>query len=179
MLLTDTKTHYGLISKIIHWTIALLIILLIVLGWWMVDLGFYDPYYHKSLTWHKSLGLIVGFIVGLKLLWRLINKPPDPQASLTTFERAASKVAHKALFVAMLVLPLSGYLISTSQGAPIEVFTWFEFPALLTVADSIRDIVIVVHFYAAYATLGVVLIHASAAIKHQILDSKGTMKRMM
>jgi cytochrome b561 len=78
----------------------------------------------------------------------------------------------------MMIIPLTGYLISTSEGAAIEVFDWFSFPVLLQINERARDIAIDIHYYFAYTTLALVILHAAAALKHQFIDHKGTLKRM-
>jgi cytochrome b561 len=174
----DASDQYGLIAKGLHWLIALLIIALVGIGWWMVGLSYYDPWYHDALNWHKSLGIIVLLIVTFKIIWSFIEKAPEPQASLSTFERIASSLMHSMLRLAMMIIPVTGYLVSTSEGAAIEVFNWFSFPVLLQINERARDIAIDIHYYFAYATLTLVVLHAVAALKHQFIDHKGTLKRM-
>ena len=77
----NAADQYGLIAKVLHWLIALLIIALLGIGWWMVGLSYYDPWYHDSLNWHKSLGIIVLLIVGFKVIWSFVEKSPEPQAA--------------------------------------------------------------------------------------------------
>ena len=175
----NTPDQYGLVAKLLHWLIAALIIALLGIGWWMVDLSYYDPWYHDALSWHKSLGIILGLVVIFKLLWSLYDKPPAPQVSLNSFERGASGIAHSILRWGMLVIPITGFLVSASEGAAVDVFDWFSTPAFIQVNDGVRDIAINIHYYFAYGLLGLVVLHAAAAIKHQFIDKKGTLKRML
>ena len=179
MQLSNTRDEYGLVSKSLHWLIAALILALTALGWWMVDLGYYDPWYHGSLLWHKSLGICVALFVLLKFIWRWVSPAPQAQATLTSFERTGSHLVHLSLILAMLVIPVSGYLVSSSEGAAIEIFNWFDLPALIPINDQSRDIAIDIHYYFAYGTLALVILHATAALKHQFIDGTGTLKRML
>jgi cytochrome b561 len=172
-------SRYGLISRLLHWSIALLFISLLAIGWAMVDLGYYDPWYHRSLTWHKGLGVFIGLLVLIKLSWLLFAKSPDIDTSLSAWEHFASIIAHKLLLVAMVALPLSGYLISSSAGDAIEVFNWFNVPALIEVSTPLRDLAITSHFYIAYIALAIIIAHISGALKHHIIDKKDTLKRML
>jgi len=175
----NTADQYGLVSKLLHWLIAALIVALLGIGCWMVDLSYYDPWYHDALSWHKSLGIILGLVVVFKLLWTLYDKPPAPQASLSGFERSASGIAHSILRWGMLIIPITGFLVSASEGAAVDIFDWFSVPAFIQVNDGVRDFSINIHYYFAYALLGLVVLHAAAAIKHQFIDKKGTLKRML
>ena len=179
MAFRNNTGQYGLGSKLLHWLIAALMILLLALGVWMVDLSYYDPWYHDALNLHKSLGISLGIMALVKLVWRFVSPNPAPQSSLSAFEVFASRWVHHLLLFAMLVLPFTGYLISSSEGAAIEVFTFFEVPALWGVSDGLRDLSIALHYYFAYLTLGFIVLHAAAAIKHQFIDHKGTLKRML
>ena len=179
MQLKNTAEDYGLISKSLHWLIAMLIIVLLGLGWWMVDLTYYDKWNTDALNWHRSLGICVGLLVLLKLVWISITKHPQTQSSLTAFEVLASHIVHKFLLLAMVVIPVSGYFISTSEGANVEVFNWFSFPALVEISENTRDLAISVHYYIAYATLAVVVLHVSAALKHHFINKDDTLKRML
>ena len=179
MQLSNSNHQYGLVSKLIHWLIAGLIISLLGLGWWMVDLGYYDPWYHRALNGHKSLGICVGIIIVFKFIWRWVTPMPLPHASLNRLEQLGSHLVHSILILAMLIIPVTGYLVSGSEGASIEVFNWFSFPALLVLNDQNRDIAIQIHYYFAYATLGLVILHAAAALKHQFIDGSGILKRML
>jgi cytochrome b561 len=174
----NTPDQYGFAAKGLHWLIAALIIALLGIGWWMVDLSYYDPWYHDALNWHKSLGIILGLLVIFKLLWNLYDKPPRPQANLSGFERGASRFVHSILRWAILIIPITGFLVSTSEGAAVDVFNWFSVPAFMQVDDSARDTAINIHYYFAYALMALVALHAAAAIKHQFIDKKGTLKRM-
>jgi len=178
MVFHNTTSQYGLTSKILHWLVAVLMISLLGLGVWMVDLGYYDLWYHDALSLHKGLGISLGVLVLLKLVWQFISPPPPPQASLNHFERFASIWVHRLLIAATLLLPATGYLVSSSEGAAIDVFSLFRVPALWEINDTLRDQAITVHYYIAYLILGAVLLHAGAALKHQFLDHKGTLKRM-
>jgi cytochrome b561 len=78
----------------------------------------------------------------------------------------------------MLLIPATGYIISTSAGDGISMFGWFEVPALLPAGETVRDIAIELHYWLAYGTAALVVIHAAAAVKHQFIDRDGTLRRM-
>ena len=179
MPIKNTAEHYGLITKLLYWVVALLIIGLIWLGWYMVGLTYYDRWYNDSLSLHKALGLVVLVLGGAKIGWIIYSRPPDFVASIKRWERAAAKATHHSFYLLMLLIPVTGYIISTSKGDGISMFGWFEVPALFPVSETLRDLAIDLHFYAAYATAGLVVLHAAAAIKHQLLDKDGTLRRIL
>ena len=70
--------RYGLVSRGLHWSVALLIIGLLWLGWYMVDLTYYDRWYNASLEWHKVLGMLVLCVGIVKIFWALVSHAPAP-----------------------------------------------------------------------------------------------------
>ena len=79
----------------------------------------------------------------------------------------------------MIVIPLTGYLISTSAGDGISVFGMFEVPALVEKNVTLRDLAIAVHYYTAYGTAFLVVLHAGGALKHQFVDRDDTLRKML
>ena len=175
----NSAQHYGLISKLLHWSIALLIIGLIWLGWYMVQLGYYDAWYHDSLTAHKALGMLVLLLGAIKIIWSIYSTSPDFVPSIKPWERWAARGAHILLFALMLSVPATGYLISTSAGDSISFFEWFDIPVLLQADERLRDLAIEWHYYLAYGAAGLVGIHALAALKHQFINKDGTLGKML
>ena len=79
----------------------------------------------------------------------------------------------------MLLIPLSGYVISTSSGDAVVLFGGVAVPALFTISESARDLAIAVHYYCAYGTVALVMLHAAAALLHQFVKRDGTLRRML
>ena len=179
MPLANTPSSYGVVTRLLHWSVALLIIPLVPLGWWMVGLSYYDAWYHDALELHKALGMLVLVLGTLKAIWYLANHKVAFADGLRRWERAAARSVHWAFLVLMVLIPVTGYVISTSAGDGISMFGWFEVPAVLGKDEAVRDIAIEIHFYAAYAAGALVCVHAAAAIKHQLVDRDGTLRRML
>jgi cytochrome b561 len=179
MRLTNTADRYGLVSRVLHWALALLMLGLIWLGWLLVGMGYYDRWYYTVETAHVSLGMLVLAVAALKLPWMLYSPNPAPQAELRAWERGTSRLVHWLLFLSMFLIPVTGYLTSTSDGKGVSMFDWFNIPALIPVSTALRDWSIDVHFYAAYAVLVLAILHAGAAFKHQLIDGHGTLRRML
>lgn len=179
MRLRNSADQYGLVSKALHWALAVLMLGLIWLGWLLVSMGYYDPWYYTVEVAHETLGMLVLGLAAFKLVWMLYSPAPAPQAGLKPWEQGTSKLVHWVLFLSMFVIPVTGYLTSTSDGKGVPIFDWFEIPALVPVADALRDWSIDAHFYTAYAVLVLAVLHAGAALKHQFIDHHGTLRRMI
>jgi cytochrome b561 len=178
-MLRSTDERYGSVTRLLHWVVALLIIGLIVLGWWMVDLTYYDRWYNRSLELHKELGMIVLVLAALKIGWAIFDVKPGFPETIKPWERVAANAVHHLFYLLMLLIPVTGYVISTSAGDGISTFGWLEVPAIFAVGESVRDLAIELHYYLAYATAGLAVVHALAAFKNQFFDRDGTLRRML
>ena len=75
-MLRNSAQRYGLVTKALHWWTAVLIFVLIGLGWYMVDLTYFDRWYNAALSWHKALGLLVLALGSLMLCWKVFPRLP-------------------------------------------------------------------------------------------------------
>lgn len=177
--MTNDGTDYDPVTKGLHWTVAVLIIVLLCLGWYMVELNYYDRWYNASLEWHKALGMLALVVGAVKICWATGRRVPAPPASMAAWERLSARAMHWTLFAMMIAVPVSGYIVSTSAGQGIAIFGWFEVPAVLPESEDLRDLAIELHYYLAYITVAVVLLHTVAALKHQFVDGDGALGRML
>ena len=176
-MLRNTHTGYGWPAIALHWLMALAVLGMFGLGLYMVDLSYYDPWYRDALSLHKSIGILVTLVWGLRLVWRLLNPSPVP-LNANKLQALAAHGAHVLLYLLMLALFVSGYLISTADGRAIEVFSWFSVPATLT-GNNQEDVAGMVHEWLAWGLIALVVVHAMAALKHHFVDRDATLKRMI
>jgi cytochrome b561 len=176
MLIRNTTAGYGLVSRLFHWLMALAIFAMFGLGLWMVDLDYYSPYYHSAPTLHKSVGILVLIALVARYGWRLANlKPSDDH--FTAFERKSSHILHLGFYALLLALIVSGYLISTADGRPIDVFGLFSVPSPGE-NKGLEDPAGAVHAYLAYVVIVLAVVHAVAALKHHFVNRDSTLTRM-
>ncbi len=176
MLIRDTTAGYGLVTRFVHWIMAVAVLGMFALGLWMVTLNYYSPYYTSAPNVHRSVGILLLILLVLRFGWRLINpKPADDD--LAPWERVSAGIVHWGLYVLLLGLMVSGYLISTADGRPIEVFNWFSVPSLIE-KKGMEDVAGEVHEILAYLVVAVVALHAAAALKHHFVDHSRVLARM-
>lgn len=178
-MLRNTESRYGAVTKLLHWSVAGLICGLVWLGWYMVGLTYYDAWYNDSLAWHKALG-IVAFALGVsKIVWALCSRPPAHVAARKRWERFAATIVHALLYAMMVLIPVTGYLVSTSEGEGVDLWGLVTVPSVIVAGDTLRDLAIEAHYWCGYAVAVLALVHAGAALKHQFLDRDGTLRRML
>ena len=174
----ESESRYGLVSRTLHWVVAFLIIALISLGWYMITLDYYDPWSRDALDIHKGLGMAVLLLASIMISWRIAGRGTRITVPRKLWEALAAKITHYLLYALMLVVPATGYIVSTSAGAGVSVFGVFEVPAVLPKSVPLRDAAISVHYYFAYAGVGLIALHIAGALKHHFISRDDTLRRM-
>jgi cytochrome b561 len=179
ILWKNTRNSWGVVSITIHWLMAVTVISLFMLGLWMTSLTYYSNWYKMAPFIHKSVGLLLFFVIVAKLIWRAKETTPDHLPSHTKNERIMAHFMRIALHTLIFGIVASGYLISTADGRPVSVFGWFEVPATITTIPKQEDLAGLIHLYLASAVIGMAALHALAAVKHHIIDKDNTLNRML
>lgn len=178
MTLKNTPGRWGTVSKTLHWLIALLILALGIVGLVMGEFP-KTPKYFWIYTLHKSLGISVLALVGLRLAWRLYAGAPAPVAVPGWQARAAS-LTHGLLYLLMFALPLSGWLYDSASGLrPFRLFGLWEMPKLVAPSESLRVVFHGVHEWGFWALILLVGVHAAAAFHHHLQLRDSTLARML
>lgn len=177
-MLKNTSQSYGWISIIIHWLMALIIFFVFGLGLYMVELSYYDAWYKGSLELHKSLGLLTLGVLLIRIGWRFVNVRPAHLPG-PRWQQLSAHMMHFGLYVVMLMLMISGYLISTADGRAIAVFELFNLPALPWSVENQEDVAGEIHAILAWLLMVMAATHALAAIKHEYINKDHGLKRML
>lgn len=177
MKLKNNTETYGLISKLFHWVMALAIIGLLAVGFIMSDMET-SPDKFKLYGIHKAVGALVLFAVFARFFWRITNIKPT-MISAPRWQKLAAHTAHYGLYVLMVAMPLSGWLMSSAAGFPVSVFGWFTLPDLIAPDKELRHLMGEVHETLAIAIIALVSLHALAALKHHFMDKDNTLRRML
>lgn len=175
----SSMQSYSTTTKILHWLIALLIIGLIWLGWYLAELSYFDKSYNLTLSIHKSLGMLALALAGVKILWAFVSPAPAFVDTIKPWERVTATGTHRVLYFMMVIIPVTGYAISTSAGSPVSFFGLFDIPAVFPESDGLRDLAIELHYYLSYGAAILVVIHTLSALKHQFIDKDATLSRML
>lgn len=173
----NTTQNYGWIAKSLHWVSAVVVIGMFASGWWMVELNYYSDWYKTTPFIHKSVGVLLLLLTVARLCWKASNISPNAVGN--AFEQFMAKAAHIVLYLLIIVICVSGYLISTADGRGIEVFNWFVLPSFGELFSQQADTAGLIHKFSAYGLMGLVLLHALAALKHHFIDKDNTLKRML
>lgn len=177
-MLKDSRSGYGLLSIAIHWISALLILFLFGLGIYMVDLSYYDDWYHKGPELHISLGLVVLLLMLVRVVWRIINPTPE-ELSAKRAQNIAAKFVKLGLYAFIFIVLISGYLITTAEGQPASMFNLIKFPVFTELSSQNVDLAGVIHEYVAWGIVLLVVLHVAGALLHHFVIRDRTLVRML
>ena len=169
--------QYGGTAKALHWILFLMIAASFGVGLWMAGLPV-GPQRFKAVPLHKMIGVTILALVLVRLLWRLTHPAPPLPATMPAWERYAAHASHWALYLLMIVVPLSGYLMSSALGFPTIVFG-VRLPDLLERNRELGDTLKTVHFFLNKTLLAVIALHFAAAMKHHFFDRDDVLRRML
>ncbi len=176
MSLKNTQESYGLMAKIFHWPMALIMMGLIIVGLYMTAME-PSPDKYELYGLHKSFGLLILWMVGLRILWRFYSKPPSSHENHQKWERTLAKLTHFMLYVSMIGMPLTGWLMSSAGGYPVSFFG-LSMPPLMAENKDFGALMNDTHRILSYVLIGAVLLHAVGALKHHFIDKDTTFQRM-
>lgn len=174
----NTADRWGWVSQSLHWLIALLIVVIAIIGLNMVDLP-NSPRKISVYALHKSLGLTVLALVVLRAAWRLYAGAPRHLPGTPTWQQRVATVTHAALYALMLAMPLSGWLLNSAAGYPLQWFKLFNLPALAAHDEGLREVAEGLHEAGFWVLLVLVLAHAGAALFHHLFQHDDTLRRML
>lgn len=170
---------YGLLTIFLHWFMAIIIVGLFFLGEYMVDLDYYDQWYHQAPWWHKSIGISLFVLLIIRLVLKLSNENPEPLATNKKWEITLAKITHLLFYFLLLAICTSGYFVATAKGAGIDVFSWFEIPAMMELSEKQTDLSGNIHEVTTHILVILFLLHTIAAIKHHFINHDRTLTRMI
>lgn len=162
----------------LHWLIALLILCAFTLGLYMHELPL-SPHKLRLYSYHKWLGISIFLLVCLRLYWRLSHRPPQLPASMPHWERIAAESVHYALYVLMLMIPVSGWLMSSAKGFQTVWFGILPLPDLVGKDAELGELLEQVHGLLNYTLAGLLAGHVGAALKHHFIERDEILSRML
>ena len=172
----NTTESWGAVSRYLHWGVAVLILVQLVLGL-AAEAWRLSPTKLDLFVWHKSLGILILVLVLLRLLWRLVTVTPG-LAGLPRWQQHLSRANVVALYLCMLALPISGLIIQAASNVPFRVFWVLPWPDALSLDESLGDLAEPLHGLLAVVLMVALALHIGAAVFHHCIRRDGVLRRM-
>jgi cytochrome b561 len=167
------SAHYNKVARILHWTMALLLVGNLI-GGLIKDIA---P--GMIMPGHFMGGLLILTLAVIRLLWRFTHRPPAWPAHFATWERVSAGAVHWALYAMMILVPLSGWVMVSSSDRTISIYGLFNLPKLpVEQSEAFGDLMSERHELLAYATIALIVLHIAAALRHHYVKKDGMLARM-
>lgn len=180
----QTSLSYDRLSQILHWLTAVAVTIAFILG----PGGFgrlmrqgVDPGTRSDIVWHESLGVLVFLLTIARLVW-LVRRPARPTFSIPPWMNLTSRLIQGAMWVLMLVLPLTAILSLGSEGHPLTLLGGLRIERMPIIADSSIAHVVDwgdLHGWLGDALMWIAGLHAAAAIFHRVVLKDGVLAAML
>ena len=172
----DDGARYGRISRLLHWLTLLLLLLSVPPAIFAADLPA-SPDRLILLTLHRSLGVAVMVVLLLRLPWRFYSG--WPQSNPNPWLARAARLNHLALYALLAGAIVGGWAYTSASAFAVGLFGLFVLPPLLAPDKELAETLRHVHHFTVYALLGLIAVHALAALYHHYVLKDGTLRRMM
>lgn len=181
--MTESTATYGTITKLFHWTTALLIFAILPLGLIANKLPYETSaelaFKAQVFSWHKTLGVLIFFVALARILWALGHSKPGPLHPERKAETFLAETVHWMLYGSLVIAPLTGWIhhAATSGFAPI----WWPFGQSLPLVpkdEGIAHLFGSLHWVLTKVMAVSILLHVAGALKHQFVDRDSTLARM-
>ena len=174
----DTGSRrWTIVHQLLHWLVAAAVIYQLTLGFDLGDLADDDPQRLALLRLHATTGVTILVLMLLRLGWRLSHEVLPPPTSLGPKLAAGARIIHRAFYVALLMLPVSGLLLVAASSDHVPL-VGFDLPGFSPTPEWLRTTLWILHAVFAIATSIMVLLHIGAALRHAFLRD-GTLSRML
>lgn len=179
----DTKSKLSKTTVRLHWIIALLMIMLLASGVYMVETETFALF-----SWHKSFGVLVFIFAAFRILWRIKQGWPEHVSNYSIIERVLSKGTHWILIIGTVMMPVSGFIMNAMGGYGVEAFGVELFPAntgpegpfdFLPINEGLANLASSMHSLGGNLLIAAVVLHVIGALKHHFIDKDATIYRML
>jgi cytochrome b561 len=174
----NNSQGFGRISRFLHWFMAVWMLGMLAIGFYMVDLPPGPVKFETLYPLHKISGFVFLWVVIFRLIWRLTH-PVPPSPRLHPIHRFFAKASIPVLYAVMFILPLSGFVMSDTSGHPIAFGSLGTLPALLPANKQLARWAWEIHGYVAYAILFILTMHILAALYHHFGLKDTVLRRMI
>jgi cytochrome b561 len=174
-MIKNTISSYGVVSRFFHWLIAILVICMLIFGFFLDDIP--KAYQGIAYNTHKLTGLTILSLMLLRLFWMLTNVKPALPAGTKPWERIAEHVVHWSLYLTIICMPIAGWIGSVAAGHPPRLGeTQLALP--IDKNEALENTAFDVHNTLAFIIIALVTIHVLAALFHHFIKRDNVLRRM-
>lgn len=175
---TSGAVKYSAGSRFLHWLIALIVITLLIVGFYLDDMP--DKFKPMAYMMHKSFGITIIFLMIIRAGWVLITGKPSLPPSVPTWQRFAARSVQYGFYILLIIMPLAGWIMSVAADKIPMYFNLFPF-SLPGVAHSkaLAKSMFQIHSTVAWLIIALIILHVAGALKHYFIDRDKVLQSML
>lgn len=174
--MTKSSRHFSPLQRVLHWSMAVLIIAMLFIGVGMVSTV---SHAHETLlALHRPLGVALFALALIRVATRLKNGSPALPTDMPLLQRIAAKASHVILYALFIAMPLVGWAMLSAGGYPVTLFGGHHLPALVPQNVDLFALLRALHTWLAFALFATVLAHLAAALFHGLIRRDGVFSSM-
>lgn len=175
--MTNTSRHFSPLARLLHWTMAALILAMLFVGVAMVATV---SHAHATLiALHRPLGVALLVLALIRVVVRLKNGSPALPDDMPALQRFAAKASHLVLYGLFIAMPLIGWTMLSAGGYPVMLFGAWHLPAIVPQNVDLFALLRALHTWLAFALFATVLAHIAAALFHGLIRRDGVFSSMV
>ena len=177
MQVGNTKQSWGAIQRTLHWTVAAMVLVQLLIG----DLMLFDGPQGVPTLWyyvHPTIGILIGALMVVRFGWRAANPVPAIPEDIDTFRQVLGQATHYAFYFLLICNPIVGWLLVGALGEHVHFFTG-TLPSLMGKSVFYETFYFWLHVLFGAGIGGLFLLHAGAAMHHELFQGDNVLRRML
>ena len=171
----DQAKPFSVVARTLHWTMAVLILAMLFIGVGMVTSS---GRYHALVTIHRPIGALILVLAAIRLVYRLLHRPPPLPAAMPRALKLVAELSHYALYALMFAVPLVGWSMLSAGSYPVVLYGPLRLPPILPHDVALYATLRQAHTVLAFLLFFTFLAHMAAALMHALLFRDGVFESM-
>lgn len=176
--LWSNPDRYGAVAQSFHWLTVVLVIAAYMLSPGGSETQVYSAAHDFTRRTHETLGLTVGLLTVLRLAWRALDATPN-DAPMPVVLRYAAKFVQVALYILLLVVPLTAIVGAWLEGHAVTLLLVGDIAPLLPLSRGVGNTIATIHTYLGDAIVWLAGLHAAAGVFHHFYLRDRVLRSML
>ncbi len=178
-MVRNTPERWGSVTIRLHWTIAVLILLVQAPAGWIMTSAEPGAVQNFFYNVHKNVGLLIFVLAVIRLAWRWSNPVPELPADLPRWQATTAWTTHALLYALLFLMPITGFLYTAMGGYPVPVLMLYDLSQHVPTNKPVAEYFKVAHQAGQLLLLAVVALHIAGALQHHLIRRDWVLRRMM
>lgn len=168
---------YSGIQKLFHWVIAIIVIAMLGLSFFLDDVP--EIYKYQAFLIHKSLGISVLFLMILRFILLIVLGRPNLPTQISAWEFTLSRIVQYGFYILLIVMAIVGWIMSVAAGKTPTFFGLFSLPLPIEPNKALSQLMFQFHQKIAFILIVLIILHVLGALKHHFIDKDNVLNHML